>query len=73
MTDRQLDRNSVGMQPAVNHLYHTVEVGARDVHLIDVHHTRHLVFVSLTPYGFRLRLHAALGAKNGYRAVQHAQ
>ena len=29
--------------------------------------------VSLSPNGFRLRLHTALGAQHGHTAVQHAQ
>ena len=57
----------------MDHVQNVVEVRAHDVHLVDVDHAGDLVLVSLTPNGLRLRLHAALGAQNGHRAVQHAQ
>ena len=52
---------------------HAVEVGAHDVHLVDIHHAGYVILVGLTPHGLRLGLHAALGAQNSHRAVQHAQ
>ena len=71
--DGQLDRNSVALQTVTHHTDYIIEIRTHDVHLIYKCHSRHMVFVSLAPYGFRLRLYAALGAKNGYRTVQHAQ
>ena len=41
----------------------TVEIGAHDVHLVDIRHTRNMVFVRLTPHGLGLGLNAALGAE----------
>ena len=57
----------------MDHVQHVVEIGAHDVHLVDVDHPGDLVVVRLTPYGLGLGLHAALGAHNGHRTVQHAQ
>jgi hypothetical protein len=50
-----------------------IEVRAHDVHLVDVDHAGDMIVVGLTPDGLGLGLHAALGAQNGHRAVQHAQ
>ena len=57
----------------VDHAQHVIEVRAHDVHLIDVDHAGDLVVIRLTPDGFGLGLNAALGAHDGYAAVQHAQ
>ena len=59
---------------AVVHLLHDVEeVGAHDVHLVDVGDARNLVVFRLTPDRLGLGLDAALGSKDGNGAVQHAQ
>ena len=71
--DGQLDWNGVALQTVTHHAHNIVEVRAHNVHLVYKSHSRHMVFVSLAPNGLRLRLYAALGAKNGYRTVQHAQ
>ena len=71
--DRQLDRYGVALQTLVHHVDNAVEISAHDIHLVDIRHTRNLVFVSLTPNGFRLRLNAALGAENGYGTVENTQ
>ena len=71
--DRQLNRNGIALQTVLHHLDDPIEIGAHDIHLIDIGHSRHVIFVSLAPYGFRLRLHAALGAQNCYRAIQYSQ
>jgi len=71
--DGQLDRNSVALQTVAHHAHYIVEVSAHNVHLVYKCHSRHMVLVSLAPNGLRLRLYAALGAKNGYGTVQHAQ
>ena len=57
----------------MDHIQHVVEVGAHDIHLVDVDHAGDLVVVRLAPHGLGLGLHAALGAHDGDRAVQHAQ
>jgi hypothetical protein len=71
--DGELDGHGVALETVVDHVQNVVEVRAHDVHLVDVDHAGDLVLVCLTPNGLRLRLHAALGAQNGHRAVQHAQ
>ena len=57
----------------MDHVQHVVEIGAHDVHLIDVNHAGNMVVVSLSPDGLGLRLNAALCTQNGNAAVQHAQ
>ncbi len=71
--NRQLDRDGVAFQAVLHHIHNVEEVCAHDIHLIDERHARDVVLVSLMPDGFGLRLDAALCAKDGYRAVQHAQ
>ena len=61
------------LQTVMDHVHDVVEVGAGNIHLIDVDHARNIVMVRLTPHRFRLGLDAALGAENGHAAVQHAQ
>ena len=72
-TNGELDRNGVTFQTVFHHLDHAIEIGAHDVHLVDVSHTRYVIFISLTPNGLRLRLNTALGAQYGNRTVQNAQ
>ena len=71
--DGQLNGHRIGLEPVVDHIQHVVEVGAHDIHLVDVDHAGDLVVVRLAPHGLGLGLHAALGAHDGHRAVQHAQ
>ena len=71
--DRQLDGNSVTFQPIMHHFENIVEVRTHDIHLIHIDHARDIVLIRLTPDRFGLRLNAALGTKNGDRAVEYAQ
>ena len=71
--DRQYDREGRSAEVLLDLRADRQEVGARAVHLIDVTDTGNVVFVGLTPYGLRLRLHAAHGAERGDRAVEHTQ
>ena len=71
--DGQLDGHRIALQSVVDHVQHVEEIGAHDVHLVDVDHAGHAVVVGLTPHSLRLGLHAALGAHDGNRAVQHTQ
>ena len=73
LADRQLNCNAVGVQTIMQHLDAAEEVGTHGIHLVDVHHTGNLVFVSLTPNGLRLRLDTTLSGQNGHRTVQNAQ
>ena len=50
-----------------------VEIGADAVHLVDERDARHAILVRLTPYRFRLRLHAGNRIEHRNRAIQHAQ
>ena len=72
-TDGQLDGDGVAFQPVQHHVNDMIEVGAHNVHLIDIGHTGHLVFIGLTPHRLGLGLHAALGAKHRDRTVENTQ
>ena len=71
--DRKLNRDSIALESVLHHLHDTVEVGAHDVHLVDIGHTRNLIFLSLTPNRFGLGLNAALRAENRDGAVEYAE
>jgi hypothetical protein len=71
-TDRDHDRDRVGLQTQTHLVIDLEEVGTGTVHLVHEGQTRHLVLVGLTPHGFRLRLHAAHGAVDHAGTVQHA-
>ena len=71
--DRQLNRNSIGIQAVLHHINDTEEVSACNVHLIDISHTRNAIGLSLLPNGFRLGFHTALCAEDADSAVQNAQ
>ncbi len=73
LSDGQLDGHGIRLQTVMDHVHDVVEVGAGDIHLIDVDHARNIVMVRLTPHRFRLWLDTALGAEDGHAAVQHAQ
>ena len=73
LANRQLDGNCIALEAFVHHLQDIVEIGTHHVHLVDVNKTRDMIFISLSPYSFGLRLHAALGAQNCHGAVEHAQ
>ena len=71
--DGQLEGNRVALQTVADHVQNVVEIGAHNVHLVDIDHSGDLVLVGLTPHSLGLRLNAALGAQNGNGAVQHTQ
>ena len=73
VADRQLNGNSVGIQTGFHHINYAIEISAGDIHFVYICHTRYAVFVSLTPYGFRLRFNAALSTENCNGAVQNTQ
>src|SRR5690606_10292030 len=62
----------VGLQAQLELVVDLEEVGAGTVHLVHEGQTRHLVLISLTPHGFRLRLHTTHGAVHHAGAVKHA-
>ena len=72
-SDRNLERNRVCVQAVTHHVHYMEEISADDIHFIDICHTRYFVFVSLTPYGFRLGFNTALGRKYCNRSVQNPQ
>ena len=73
LADRQLQTDRVLSKSGTDLLYGIVEIGAKNVHLVDESHSRNVVCVCLTPYIFRLRLNTALGAEYANRTVQYTQ
>ena len=73
LPDGQLDGHGVALQTIMDHVQHVIEIGAGDVHLIDVHHPGNMIVIGLTPHRLRLGLHTAFGAHHGDRTVQHTQ
>ena len=71
--DGELNGYSVTFKSVFHHLNNMEEVGAHDVHFINVNHSRYAVVVSLTPNCFRLRLNAALSTKYCYRTVEYTK
>ena len=73
LSDRQLNRYRICVESFLHHVNNTIEVCAGNVHFIDICHSRHMITVSLSPHGFRLRLNASLCTENSDRAIQHTQ
>ena len=71
--DGQLDRDSVAFQPGLHHFNYVVKISAHNVHLVDIGHSGNLIFICLTPYGFRLGLNATLGTENCYRTIEYSK
>ncbi len=71
--DRQHDRHCVSTQTVLHHLDYVIEVSTGNIHLVYICHTRYAVFVSLTPYGFGLRLNATLSTENCNGTIKYAQ
>ena len=61
------------MESFFHHVDDTIEVSSHNVHLVDVRHSRNVVFVRLSPYGFGLRLNAALCAKYANGTVENSE
>ena len=71
--DGKLDRDGVAVQ-AFTDLVHDLEIiGTRAIHLVHKAYARHIVLVSLTPNGLRLRLDATHGTENGDGTIKDAQ
>ena len=69
----ELNGHGIALEAVMHHVQHMEEIRAGDVHLVDVDHPGDMVVVSLTPHSLGLWLHAALGAHDGNRSVQHTQ
>jgi hypothetical protein len=72
LSDRDLHGHGVGVEAFADTLHDAEEVRPDTIHLIDEGDAGHFVAVGLPPDGFRLGLHAAHGAEDGDRPVQHA-
>ena len=67
------DASGICMQTLFHHLDYVVEISTRDIHLIYVRHTRYVIFLSLTPYGFSLWLNAASCSQNCNSAIKYSE
>ena len=63
--ERQRDYHWVGAEAINHHVNATVEIRTRTVHFVYKADTRHVVFVSLAPYGFGLWFNAVNGGVYG--------
>ena len=72
-TDRNFNRARISTEHVVHLTANLKEVGTAAVHLVHVTDTRHVVFVSLTPNGFRLRFNTTNGAESGNGTIEHTQ
>ena len=71
--DGKGDRHDGRAELLAHFIDDTVEIRAGTVHLVDERENRHVVFLGLTPHGFRLGLDAADRAEDGDGAVEHAE
>ncbi len=64
----------MGIEALGNHLDGAEKIGPDAIQFIDKGDFRHLVFIGLSPYGFRLGFHAFYSAEYTDRAIhQHPQ
>ena len=71
--DRNVENRRLRTQTIDDRLHAIFEVRAGPVELVDEAHARNAIFVSLTPYGFRLRLHTGNAVEACNRTVENAQ
>ena len=71
--DRQLNRYCISIQTSFHHVNYVIEVSTGDVHFVYICHTRYMVFISLTPYGFRLRFNTAFSTENCNGTIKYTQ
>ncbi len=72
-TNRQIDDAWRCAQTVDDHIYTAIEVSTHAVHLVDEAHTRHFIFISLTPDRFGLRLNTRNRIKHSNRTIEHTQ
>ena len=67
------DGQGIRAEPRPHGLEHGGEIRADAIHLVDEGQLGHAEVFRLPPDGFGLRLHAAHGAEDAYRAVEHPE
>ena len=72
-TDRNNNRTRISPQNRFHLAHYIKEVSTRTVHFIHVCNTWYIIFISLTPYSFRLRLHTTYCTVSSYSAVKYTQ
>ena len=70
---RELNGNRVAFKAFLHHIDNAIEVSTHNVHLINIDHSGNMVFVSLSPDGFRLRLNTTLCAENSDGTIKHSE
>ena len=53
--------------------YYLIVVSTRAVHLVNVTDTRHIIFISLTPYSLRLGLNTTYGTECSNSTIQYTK
>ena len=71
--NRQLNRAGVTAQFFFNGVGRADKVRTDAVHFVNVSNTRNVVFIRLTPYGFRLGFYTLHAVKTAHGTVQHTQ
>ncbi len=71
--DGNLDGAGICTEHILDLAHYFEEVCTRTVHLVNVTYTGHVIFVGLTPHGFRLGFNTAYGAERGNGAVENAE
>ena len=72
-TDGELNGDRITFKSVMYHLEDMIEVGAHDIHFINVYHSGNVVMVGLSPYCLGLRLNAALCTEDRHTAVEYSQ
>ena len=70
---RNLDRARSSTKDFVDLTYNIKEISTATVHFVYIAETGYVVFISLTPNGFGLRLYAAYSAKSHNSTIQNTE
>ena len=70
-SDGELDGHGIGLEPILDLPVNLEEIRAGAVHLVDEHHPRNGVAISLTPDGFGLGLDTTHGAEHCNHSIKH--
>ena len=72
-SDRNNERNRISAKHFLHLTQNVKIVSTRTVHLVYIAETGNIIFVSLTPYSFRLRLYTAYSAICSNSSVKNTQ
>ncbi|MNZ64963.1 hypothetical protein D3C78_831430 [compost metagenome] len=72
-TNWQLNSNCIGLKAITHSFDYVKEIRTDNVHFVHICNTWNVITVSLSPYGFRLRLNALFCTKYTYCPIQYTQ